>query len=96
MLSHFDIFKRKQRAYEDLFSESSKSTQIVIGDLKKFCRYMESTYDPDPYRQSYLNGRRDVLERILSYVDFSPEQMHEMQVNDRAHKKKFTIEEEED
>ncbi len=94
MKSPFYFFQRKQRAYEDMFGANHNATKIVVSDLKKFCRYMESTYDPDPYRQSYLNGRRDVLERILSYIDFSPAQMHEMQEHDKAFKSKFSNEEE--
>lgn len=73
-----DLCKRRHYAYRDLFNPDDPNARRVMGDLKRFCRYQTSTFSDDPYRQSYLNGRRDVLERILSFVNFSDDEIKRM------------------
>lgn len=81
MLSRIDIFKRRQRAYRDIFGAEDPATRRVIADLKRFCRHNQSTYTNDPYKSAYLNGRRDVLERIFSYLNLTEDQINAMKEN---------------
>lgn len=78
MLSRNDIFKRRQRAYRDVFGPDDPATRRVLADLKRFCRHQKSTFHSDPNIQSYQNGRRDVLERIFSFLNLTEEQISSM------------------
>jgi len=78
MLDRVKHFIRRRRAYRDLFNETDPTARIVLSDLKRFCRYQKSTFHTDPLMQSYLNGRRDVLERIFEFTDLTKEQINEM------------------
>lgn len=69
-------FLRTRRAcYRDVFNGDDRSVRRVMTDLKKFCRYQTSTFSTDPHMQSYLNGRRDVLERIIQALNLTDEQI---------------------
>lgn len=69
-------FLRTRRAcYRDVFGGNSLAVRRVMTDLKKFCRYQTSTFSTDPHMQSYLNGRRDVLERIIEALNLTDEQI---------------------
>jgi hypothetical protein len=52
---------------------ASPEGRHVLADLVGFCRYRESTYHPDdpPEAIRHLEGRREVLLRILTYGDIS-------------------------
>ena len=78
MLDRIQAFIRRRRAYRDLFNSDDRTARIVIGDLKRFCRYQKSTFNTDPHMQSYLNGRRDVLERIFEFLDLTKDQIEQM------------------
>jgi len=73
-----DIFRRRRHAYRDLFAKDDPNVRKVLADLKRFCRYQASTFSEDANRQSYLNGRRDVLERILGFVHFTEDEIRNM------------------
>ena len=70
------LFKRRTAAYRTLFNEQDANSRIVMTDLKRFCRYNKSTFHTDPNQQSYLNGRRDVMERIFLFLDLTQEQIN--------------------
>lgn len=75
MLDYFDKLRRVRfRAYKTLFKqgdgELNPSAEIVMADLKKFCRADRSTFVAgDPYSSALLEGRREVFLRICSYLN---------------------------
>lgn len=69
------IFK-KSRAYKNVFDGSNEYTKEVIKDLKKFCRADTPTFTQgDPHMTSLLEGRREVWNRIMKYIDISEEEL---------------------
>lgn len=69
-------FLRTRRAcYREVFGVDSIAVRRVMTDLKRFCRYQTSTFSTEPHMQSYLNGRRDVLERIIGFLNLNDDQI---------------------
>ncbi|MCP4328419.1 MAG: hypothetical protein GY791_08285 [Alphaproteobacteria bacterium] len=69
------VFHRRRAAYA-AFTQSPDG-RVVLADLARFCRYRESTYSPDdpPEAMRHLEGRREVLLRILSHGDISDDEI---------------------
>jgi len=63
----------RTRAYRITFGNGEAAVE-VLRDLAEFCRGMESTFDPDPRIHALLEGRREVLLRILRHVNLTPAQ----------------------
>lgn len=63
---------RRKRAYVALFhGDNGKPTpmaDIVLGDLRDFCRARETTFDEDPRTHALLEGRREVWLRIAGHL----------------------------
>ena len=74
-----NFFRKRNKAYREVFDLNSDNVCAVLADLKKFCRHNASTFSEDSNRQSYLNGRRDVLERILQNINISDEQISKIE-----------------
>jgi hypothetical protein len=59
---------RRKRAYVSLFhgnnGKPTADADIVLGDLRDFCRARETTFDEDPRTHALLEGRREVWLRI--------------------------------
>ena len=72
-----DVQFRRSRRYKDLFQSQgklSRSGEVVLADLRKFCRVDKSTAHVangsiDPVMMALLEGRREVFMRILSYLN---------------------------
>jgi predicted alpha/beta hydrolase len=71
-------FNRRKSAYKSLFNVQNKDALVVLTDLKRFCRHNQSTFHTDTQIQAYQNGKRDVLERIIQFVNLSDEQINKI------------------
>jgi hypothetical protein len=79
------LLKRKKH-YNNLLRDKSgainNDANIFLSDLRSFCRADgTSTFSVnDPYgrRQALLEGRREVFERILSYLNASDKEIKKM------------------
>jgi len=49
--------------------------QRVLKDLAKFCRALESTFNPDPHIAAKLDGRREVFLRIQSHLQLTDDEL---------------------
>lgn len=72
------------KAKEDLLArqDSYKTTfhgvngQEVLKDLSRFCREKESCFTVgDPYATALLEGRREVILRILDHLEMPPDDL---------------------
>jgi hypothetical protein len=63
---------RRKRAYVGLFHGAdglpTPDADIVLGDLRDFCRARESTFEEDPRLHALLEGRREVWLRIAGHL----------------------------
>ncbi|MFZ4687856.1 MAG: hypothetical protein ACOYLS_01330 [Polymorphobacter sp.] len=63
---------RRKRAYVGLFhgdrGTPSPDADIVLADLRDFCRARETTFDEDPRTHALLEGRREVWLRIAGHL----------------------------
>lgn len=71
------LFIRKQ-AYEQVFNPESIFVQRVIADLSKFCRDKKTTFHSDARLSALLEGRREVLLRIMYHSKLDNEQFWKM------------------
>lgn len=68
---------RRHRHYRNAFAKDGKLTrsgQVILADLKKFCRFGQSTaqvnnYTIDPMTMALLEGRREVFLRIIGFLN---------------------------
>lgn len=74
---------RRSGAYKRLFLDDQHLTpdaEIVLADLKRFCRADgSSTYSDNPHRMALLEGRREVFERIKAYLYANDTDIHRLQ-----------------
>lgn len=63
---------RRASHYKALFldddGQPSIASQKVLADLNRFCRGNQSTYQSDPRAHALLEGRREVLLRLLNFL----------------------------
>lgn len=65
----------RQNAYKRVFTLESKDVEVILKDLMKFCRVIESTFHPDPRIAAQLDGRREVFLRIMQHTKMSQDQL---------------------
>lgn len=74
LMQRTKIFLRDRKtAYGLCFS--SPAGQLVLADLVKFCRGLETTFNKDPHVQAHLEGRREVLLRIAQHRNMTVDQL---------------------
>lgn len=70
LLRAFDM--KRRWAYQRTFGPENgplpRHIEIVLADLRDFCRAERSTFDTDPRISDLLQGRRDVWLRIVKYL----------------------------
>jgi len=62
-------------AYMSVFDEKNVYTKDVLLDLTKFCRAHKSTFHADPRVHALLEGRREVVLRILEYLNLTEDEL---------------------
>ncbi len=68
--------ENRRRAFQACFLASSGQptgeAEIVLGDLRRFCKVQDSSFVPgDPYATALNEGRREVWNRILAHLYLS-------------------------
>jgi hypothetical protein len=64
-----------QQAYARVFEPKSPYVQLVLEDLREFCRLDESCFHPDPRAHALAEGRREVGMRIIEHSQLSFEEL---------------------
>ena len=82
-ISEEDLQKIHQ-AYVVLFDEKNPYAQIVLDDLRRFCRIEESCFHPDARVHAELEGRREVGIHILTRCKLSFEEFKRRIIINRA------------
>jgi len=54
---------------------SAASGELLLRDLRKFCRADASCFDADPRVHAVIEGRREVWLRINDFLTLSPEEL---------------------
>lgn len=67
------LFNRRM-AYVQVFNPESIHVQVVLKDLARFCRALDSTFHKDPRAHAILEGRREVWLRIQKHLKLDQEQ----------------------
>lgn len=62
-------------AYQTMFGQDTPGSKAVLADLKVFCRANRSTFDADPRVHALLEGRREVVLRIIDHLELTVEQL---------------------
>lgn len=72
---------RRQHAYRRTFD--GPLAEEVLADLISFCRAHETTFHPDARVSALLEGRREVLLRILDHCNLTSEDLFEISTGAR-------------
>lgn len=64
-----------QRVYQEVLSEEAPQVEMVLADLKRFCRASESCFHPDPRIHAMLEGRREVWLHIERFLKLSSQDL---------------------
>lgn len=68
---------QRREAYRRVFQ--GPHADVVLADLKRFCRATAPTHTPgDPYTTAFLEGRREVFNRIQSFVHMDDARLHNL------------------
>lgn len=73
----YDYYHERSIAYGRLFDEKGAFTDLVLGDLAKFCRANETTFHPDSRVHALMEGRREVWLRIKEFLTLNADQLLE-------------------
>lgn len=74
------LFRRRQTAYVQTFS--GPNAEVVLADLKRFCRATVPTADLTNPNATYLmEGRREVWLRIVSHLNLTDEEVSQLVEN---------------
>jgi len=74
----------RQGAYNRLFRRKSDGLintdgEVILADLKRFCRADESTHKAgDPYASALLEGRREVWLRIQRHLNMTQSELRQL------------------
>lgn len=66
-----ELMQERQTAYSRIFVGDAVAAGAVMQDLRRFCRADSTTFHPDPRVHAALEGRREVVLRILDYTTLS-------------------------
>jgi hypothetical protein len=71
------LFYARRHAYRSVFS--GPNAELVLADLRRFCRATMPTADVTNERTTYLlEGRREVWLRIANHLQLSDEQIYKL------------------
>jgi len=70
-----DSLNGRALAYQRVFDPANRDVQLILKDLMKFCRAMESTFHPDARLAAQLDGRREVFLRVMQHTKLSQDQL---------------------
>ena len=68
----------RSRSYKRVFmpeGEVDRDREVVLADLREFCRATTSTFSPDPYAAARLAGRREAWLRIMQHLTLDEERI---------------------
>lgn len=68
-----DLLARRKDDYVATFM--TMAGQRVMKDLMRFCRATETCFDPDPRIHAALEGRREVILRVINHINLEPDQL---------------------
>jgi hypothetical protein len=69
------IYTKRKDAYKTTFDPKSQAANVVLADLRKFCRATGSKWMGDYEKTLIQIGRNEVWERINSYVNIPDDQL---------------------
>lgn len=76
ILAAQDFLASRKNAYTQVFGNPDDvAVKAVMQDLREFCRVSTTTFHPDARVHAALEGRREVVLRILDHVDLP---LHEL------------------
>lgn len=65
----------RKQSYEMVFKQDNRFVKEVMKDLAKFCRLNDSCFNPDPRIHAILEGRREVILRIMKHINLDHDQL---------------------
>jgi hypothetical protein len=100
LLAQIDRLKTRSRSYKACFMDErehmTRAGEIVLADLKRFCRLESSTVTVspvsriiDPLAMALAEGRREVALRIVHYLNLDERTIARLNENDTKERDDF-------
>lgn len=70
-----DALDQRRQAYERVFDRRDPDVRIVLQDLIGYSRFLDAPETPDPMAREIVQGRRDVMGRILEHLAHNPDEL---------------------
>lgn len=70
-----DFLSGRSLRYKRTFDIHDTDNRVVLRDLMKFGRVNTTCFDPDPRIHALLEGRREVVQRILNHLNLPPSEL---------------------
>jgi hypothetical protein len=72
----------RSRHYQRLFlgadNVMSRDAEIVLADLRDFCRVEQGGFSPDPYVNARNSGRREVFLRLTHHLNLDEAEVRKL------------------
>lgn len=72
-----NVVRDRKIAYTQVFGVETPANKAVLADLRRFCRASESTFHVDARVHALIEGRREVVLRIIDFIDLSIDELVE-------------------
>lgn len=79
-----DFIKSKEVAWRVIMttddgSDFNAHAKTALADLRTFCNGTRSTFNSDPLEMARLTGRKEVFERIMTYLHYDYSKLYELE-----------------
>lgn len=77
------MFEKKKihTAYKEVFNTEWPLSRVVLQDLCKAHGVFDGGFDPNPYKNAFASGERNVILRILTILQMKPEDIIKLSEN---------------
>lgn len=79
-----DFIRSKEWAWRFLLLDDSgkdvnSHARVALSDLRSFCHGTKTTFSSDPLEMARLTGRKEVFERIMTYLNYETSKIYDLE-----------------
>lgn len=80
------MFEKKKiyRAYREVFDLESPTVRVVMQDLCAAHGVFDGGFNPEPYKNAFVSGERNVILRILAIINLKAQDVVNL-ANEEVH-----------
>lgn len=78
-MNYKQFLRSKEWAYRSALKNNDEAAKVILADLRMFCYGTKSTFSTDPLEMARLTGRKEVFERIMSFMNFDYSKIYDLE-----------------